>query len=108
MLTFEKILVVFEDYLKLDTDIEPVKCSRGYVILKWYALLDAVDYCETPQELADDLLDHYTDYLEYQYGCAKRKILPKDDPAKDELTDEELADVHVKMLEKLENIKNAS
>lgn len=35
MLTFEKVLTVFKDYLAEDTIFEILMTSRGYTIMEW-------------------------------------------------------------------------
>ncbi len=81
MLTFEKVLEVFKDYLATDGMYEIVMTSHGYTVLEWDAQLDdwtGVKRCATPQDMADALLYGYTGYLEYQATLARRE-LTKDD-----------------------------
>ena len=35
MLTFEKVVEIFEDYLEQDQSVEVLKCRQGYVCLEW-------------------------------------------------------------------------
>lgn len=35
MLTFERILTVFADYLAADTDVEVIQTRHGYTYLVW-------------------------------------------------------------------------
>ncbi len=81
MLTFEKVLEVFKDYLAADGMYEIVMTSHGYTVLEWDAQLDdwtGAKRCTTPQDMVDALLYGYTGYLEYQATLARRE-LTKDD-----------------------------
>ena len=67
MLTFEKILQVFEDILQQDPLYEIVSTSHGYTLLawdehrhQWYS----AELLETPEVMLDTLLDVYASYLE--------------------------------------------
>ena len=68
MLTFEKVLAVFQGYLGKDTVYEVVQTSRGPTVLEWNppgnSWCDAC-LCRTPEKLRDALLDAYANYLEY-------------------------------------------
>ncbi len=97
MLTFEKVLEVFKDYLATDGMYEIVMTSHGYTVLEWDAQLGdwtGAKRCATPQDMMDALLYSYTGYLEYQATLARR-----------ELTEDDLAQVEVQrqiMLKKLQ------
>ena len=68
MLTHEKVLKVFGPYLDADPDYEVVKTSRGYTLLAWNNLREewfSAEFCKTPEDLRDALLDAYVNYLEY-------------------------------------------
>lgn len=67
MLTFEKILQVFEDILRQDPLYEVVSTSHGYTLLardahrnQWYS----AELLETPEAMLNALLDVYSSYLE--------------------------------------------
>ena len=67
MLTFEKILQVFEDILRQDPLYEVVSTSHGYTLLawdehrhQWYS----AELLETPEVMLDALLGVYSSYLE--------------------------------------------
>ena len=84
MLTFEKVLDVFKDYLAADGMYEIVMTSHGYTVLEWDAQLGdwtGARRCATPQDMVDALLYGYTGYLEYQATLARRE-LTKDDLTK--------------------------
>ncbi len=77
MLTFEKVLEVFKDYLATDGMYEIVMTSHGYTVLEWDAQLGdwtGAKQCGTPQDMADALLYGYTGYLEYQATLARREL----------------------------------
>ena len=88
MLTFEKVLDVFKDYLADDDMYEIVMTSHGYTVMEWDSRLgDWADskLCRTPQDMADILLSGYEGYLEYQATHGNR-----------ELTEDDLAQVETK------------
>jgi len=81
MLTFEKVLEVFKDYLAADGMYEIVMTSHGYTVLEWDAQLGdwtGAKRCATPQDMADALLYGYTGYLEYQATLARRELTEDD------------------------------
>ena len=81
MLTFEKVLEVFKDYLDADGMYEVVMTSHGYTVLEWDAQLDdwtGAKRCATPQDMVDALLYGYTGYLEYQATLARRELTEDD------------------------------
>lgn len=70
MLTNEKILAAFEEYLAADKVCEVVLTSRGYTVMEWNELRREwynVQLCDTPEALRDALLATYRDYLTDQY-----------------------------------------
>lgn len=81
MLTFEKVLDVFKDYLASDEMYEIVITSHGYAILEWDSQQEewtGAKRCSTPQEMADILLYAYTGNLEYQMTLARRELTEDD------------------------------
>ena len=69
MLTFEKVLEVFKDYLAEDTRYEIVMTSRGYTVLEWDSTANTwagEELCATPEIMRDVLLDDFTGPLEYK------------------------------------------
>ena len=69
MLTFEKVMEVFKDYLTEDTRYEIVMTSRGYTVLEWDSRANTwagEELCATPEIMRDVLLDCFAGYLEYQ------------------------------------------
>ena len=78
MLTFEKILQVFEDILQQDPLYEIVSTSHGYTLLawdehrhQWYS----AELLETPEDMLDALLDNYSSNLELQFTGGERDDL---------------------------------
>lgn len=70
MLTFEKVLEIFADYLKLDQELEVCKSRYGYIRVEFSGMEGPEDFCSgevchTPEELRDMLINAYQDYLEY-------------------------------------------
>ena len=81
MLTFEKVLEVFQDYLAKDSMYEIVTTSRGYTVLEWDSQLEDwsdARLCAEPQDLADALLDGLASYLEYQITQCSRECTEED------------------------------
>ena len=69
MLTFEKVLEVFKDYLAEDTRYEIVMTSRGYTVLEWDSTANTwagEELCAKPEIIRNVLLDGFTGYLEYR------------------------------------------
>ena len=53
MLTFEKVVEIFEDYLEQDQSVEVLKCRQGYVCLEWggfYPWCENGILSKTPEE----------------------------------------------------------
>lgn len=58
MLSYERILSVFADYLAADTGVEVVQTRHGYAFLTWDAMCrdwESVESCPTPEALLDRL-----------------------------------------------------
>ena len=86
MLTFEKVLEVFKDYLASDDMYEIVMTSHGYTMLEWDCRMGhwvSLKLCKTPQDMADTLLCSYEGYLEYQATLGR--VLTEDDLAQIEI-----------------------
>ena len=69
MLTFEKVMEVFKDYLAEDTRYEIVMTSHGYTVLEWDSIANTwigEKLCATPEIMRDVLLDNFTGYMEYK------------------------------------------
>ena len=67
MLTFEKILKVFEDILRQDPLYEVVSTSHGYTLLAWDAHRNqwySAELLVTPEDMLDALLGVYSSFLE--------------------------------------------
>ena len=67
MLTFEKILQVFEDILQQDPLYEVVSTSHGYTLLAWDAHRNqrySAELLVTPEDMLDALLGVYSSFLE--------------------------------------------
>ena len=60
MLTFEKVLEVFQAYLDDDPLYEVVQTSHGYTLMAWYS----AEIQKTPEDLRNALLDTYANFLE--------------------------------------------
>ena len=78
MLTFEKILKVFEDILRQDPLYEVVSTSRGYTQLGWDSYRNqwySAELLETPEDMLDALLGNYSGNLELQFTGGERDDL---------------------------------
>ena len=77
MLTFEKVMAVFKDYLEEDTRYEIVMTSHGYTVLEWDSTANAwigEELCTTPEIMRDVLLDDFTGYMEYKAIIANGEV----------------------------------
>lgn len=77
MLTFEKVLSCFKDYLAEDTMYEVLSTSRGYTVMEWDEGAkdwDSAKICHTPEELKDVLLNAYSGYLAYKITLGRRSL----------------------------------
>ena len=78
MLTFEKIMQVFEVILRQDPLYEVVSTSRGYTLLGWDSYRNqwySAELLETPVDMLDALLDNYSSNLELQFTGGERDDL---------------------------------
>ena len=69
MMTFKKVLEVFNDYLNNDTVLEVVNTKRGYTVMIWKEKDEqwfGVEHCKTPELLRDALFGGYHDFSEQQ------------------------------------------
>ena len=80
MLTFEKVLDVFQPFLA-EGVYEIVSTSHGYTILEWDSYCQewiSVKLCATPEDMAETLLDDLTGYLEYKATLGRRDLTYED------------------------------
>ena len=82
MLTNEIVLKVFSDYLARDTDFEVILTSRGYTVMgfdnhrqDW----NTVDFCHTPEDLLDSLLDAYENFRTMEITGGDRDLTEKEE-----------------------------
>ena len=83
MMTFEKVLDIFEDYLALDMEMEVCKSRSGYIRVDFNGPEELLGYCSgmvcrTPKELFDLLLSDYESYLEIQRTKGRRDVTEED------------------------------
>lgn len=83
MLTFEKVLEIFKDYLALDTELEVCKSRYGYIRVEFDEISGIPDYCSgvvcrTPEELFDVLLDDLQGYEEIRLTKGQRDTTAED------------------------------
>ena len=80
MLTFEKVLDVFQSFFAEEV-YEIVLTSRGYTILEWDSCCQewiSVKLCSTPDDMAETLLEHLSNYLEYKATLGRRELTEDD------------------------------
>ena len=90
MLTFEKVLEIFEDYLAQDMEREVYKSRYGYVCVSFNGSPPDPPYCEgdvcrTPEELFDLLLTEYQDFELLRRTKGRREVTEADEKAVEEL-----------------------
>ena len=77
MLTFEKVFSVFSPFLIENEIYEIVSTSHGHTVLEWDSRAQewiSVKLCDTPEKLAETLLDDLTGYLEYKATLGRRDL----------------------------------
>ena len=78
MLTYAKVLEVFQDYLDEDASCEVLLSSRGYLVVDWESKCDTwvtTEICETPDCLLDVLRSCYEEYQSFlRSGMGKRDL----------------------------------
>lgn len=77
MLTFERILQVFEDILREDPLYEIVSTSHGYTLLGWDSHGEewySAEILRTANEMLEALLRVYSNYWEYQFTKGEREL----------------------------------
>lgn len=79
MLTFEKVLGVFADYLAQEKEHEALLTNRGYIVIHWEDDKGFVGrYCKTPEVLRDALIDCYQNRLEFDATRGRRELEEED------------------------------
>ena len=77
MLTFEKVLSVFADYLQQDPLYEVVLTSHGYTLMAWEPRQSQwynAEIMDTPEILLDALVCKFAEYLEEQMTDSERDL----------------------------------
>ena len=77
MLTFEKVLAVFNNYLAENDMYEVIPTSHGYTVLEWDAQCGewtGAKLCPSPEALMDALMYGYTGLLEYRTIFGRREL----------------------------------
>ena len=80
MLTFEKVLEIFADYLAADETIEVYISRHGCVRVEFDQDFHYCtgEVCHTPKELFDLLADDYRTYLEVELTKGRRELTEDD------------------------------
>ena len=81
MLTFEKVLSVFDPFLAENGIYEIVQTSHGHTILEWDSCSRewiSVKLCATPDDMAETLIEHLTNHLEYKATLGRRELTEDD------------------------------
>ena len=85
MLTYEKVLAVFKDYLAEDDSCEVLTTSQGHLVVDWSSRKSDSEWvtsrlCQTPEHLRDVLRSRYEEYQGYKLTRGyKRELLPFED-----------------------------
>lgn len=82
MLTNEIVLKVFSDYLARDDDFEVVLTSKGYTVMGFDCYRqdwNTVDFCPTPEDLLDSLLDAYENFRMMEITGGDRDLTAKEE-----------------------------
>ncbi len=77
MLTFEKVLEVFKDYLQQDPLYEVVSTRHGYTLMAWEPVRNqwySAEFMATPEILLDSLLNAYYTFREDQITDSERDL----------------------------------
>ena len=87
MLTFEKVLGIFADYLDADETTEVYISRHGCVRVEFGQDFHYCtgEVCHTPKELFDLLADDYRTYLEIELTKGKREVTEDDEREADAL-----------------------
>ena len=78
MLTFEKVLEVFQAYLNDDPLYEVVQTRHGYTLMTWEPHRNnwySAEVQKTPEDLRDALLDTYANFLEDKITGNDRELI---------------------------------
>ena len=81
MLTFERVLNAFSDYLQQDPLYEVILTSHGYTLMAWEPSRDewySAEFTATPNILLDRLTDAYANFLKDQITKNERELKPSE------------------------------
>lgn len=81
MLTFEKVLAAFKNYLEEDDRYTVLMTPRGYTIMEWDTSCQnwaGAEFCATPEDMRDLLLGDFAGYLEYKITLCDRSLTDKE------------------------------
>ena len=85
MLTYEKVLEVFKDYLAEDDSCEVLTTGQGHLVVDWSSRKNDSEWvtsrlCQTPEHLRDVLCSRYEEYQGYLLTNGyKREVLPQEE-----------------------------
>ena len=82
MLTFEKVLAVFVDYLQQDPLYEVILTSHGYTLLAWEPERNqwySAEFMAPPENLMNSLLDVYASFREDQITGNDRDLAQQEE-----------------------------
>lgn len=81
MLSYEKVLETFKEYLDSEDMYEIITTSHGYTLMGWNAPRKewhTAKYLETPGIMLEALLETYADYLADELTESDRDITPEE------------------------------
>ena len=92
MLTYEKILSVFEAYMAEDSDYDVVLTKLGYAVINWedaHGKYGNAECYPTPKQFLEKMLEAYREYNEYSMlehsGDTERELTPEEEKKLDEM-----------------------
>lgn len=81
MLTYEKVLTTFADYMAEDVEQDTIKARHGYITAYWHTERAEYDFLQTsttPEELLDALVGDYTQYQLFKLTRGQREEIPEE------------------------------
>lgn len=81
VITYEKVMEEFKDYLEMDKDLEVVKLKHGYYLFIWDDVRNKYYYDDilirNTEQLIDALIDELETFYKINYGIEPKKIIDK-------------------------------
>ena len=94
MLTYEKVLGVFADYIASDDACEVIHTKHGYTVMQWDEQSKdwfGVEFCETPEKMWEELLSSFRMTEAQKLTKARRELTDEDNALLDKMCDNYIA-----------------